>query len=367
MLIATLLAAPAAEGLFTRAILHSGAAAATVPATEGEAVTARLAGLAARPGTREALCELSPAKLVALTTRTSETAPRPDGDPLLAALAPRTRPFSPVVDGDVVPRSPLEAAGQGAGTEVEVLLCTNRDEGQLFLAPTGVLTQIGDATLEAAALTLYGLTADGLLPTGPTARARPPAGCCRRSGAIRSFWAPTLALAEARVSAGSPTWLARFDAVTEDANDGLGSCHAADVPFAFGTIGLPEALARRRIGASPRRARPATPCTGTWVGFASGEGPGWARYGLQHRPTAVFTDTITVVEDLAGDERRALSVRQPARVLEQRGLGERPTRRAAAHRGCRRPRGRAAPACAAGLRRIRSANRRSRSPGDRAR
>ena len=304
MLIATLLAAPAAEGLFTRAILHSGAAAATVPATEAETVTARLAALASRPGTRAALSELSPAELVALTTRTSETAPRPDGDPLLAALAPRTRPFSPVVDGDVVPRSPLQAAREGAGAEVEVLFCTNRDEGQLFLAPTGVLEQIDDATLETAALTLYGLNADGLA----TYRAnRPGASAGRILSAIwgdRSFWAPTLALAEARVGAGAPTWLARFDAVAEDDNEGLGSCHAADVPFAFGTIGLPELAAR--IGPDPSQ-EACDALHGTWVAFACGEGPSWEPYELQRRPTAVFTDRITVVEDLAGDERRALS------------------------------------------------------------
>ena len=302
MLTATLLAAPAAEGLFSRAIMHSGAAAATVPATDGAQVTARLAALADRPGTRKALSECSPAELVTLTGRTSETAPRREGDPLLAALAPRARPFSPVIDGDVVPRSPLDAARDGAGSEVPVLFCTNRDEGQLFLAPTGVLEQIDDGILETAALKLYGLTADGLA----TYRAnRPTATPGRVLSAIwgdHSFWVPTLALAEARVHAGAPTWLARFDAVAEADNDGLGSCHAADVPFAFGTIDLPELAAR--IGARPSRAA-GDALHGTWVAFACGEGPDWDPYELQRRPTALFTAAITVIEDPAGDERRA--------------------------------------------------------------
>ena len=302
MLIATLLAAPAAEGLFNRAIMHSGAAAATVPAADGERVTTRLAALADRPGTRAALSGCSPAELVTLTGRTSETTPRRDGDPLLAALAPRTRPFSPVIDGDVVPRSPLDAAREGAGAEVEVLFCTNRDEGQLFLAPTGVLERIDDAILRAAATQLYGLTADGLATYRSTRAAATPGRVLSAIWGDHSFWVPTLALVEARVHAGAPTWLARFDAVAEIDNGGLGSCHAADVPFAFGTIDLPELVAR--IGAHPSRAA-SDALHGTWVAFACGDGPGWEAYELPRRPTAVFTDAITVVEDPAGDERRA--------------------------------------------------------------
>ncbi|HET9101932.1 MAG TPA: carboxylesterase family protein [Solirubrobacteraceae bacterium] len=302
MLIATLLATPAAEGLFTRAIMHSGAAAATASAAQAEQVTARLAALAGRPGTRAALAQLSPAELVTLTGQTSASALAGDGDPLRAALAPRRRPFSPVIDGDLVPRSPLQASREGAGAEIEVLLCTTRDEGQLFLAPTGVLQRIDDALLTDAAEQLYGLSAAGLSAYRGNRPAATPGRILSAIWGDHSFWIPALALAGARVQARAPTWLARFDAVREADNDGLGSCHASDVPFAFGTIDLPQLAPR--IGAHPSRAA-SDALHGTWVAFAAGQDPGWAPYDFERRPTALFTDTITVVEDPAAEERQA--------------------------------------------------------------
>ncbi len=55
-------------------------------------------------------------------------------------------PFSPVVDGEVLPRAPWRALLSGAARDVELLTGHNRDEYRLFIAVSGRLGKITDAT-----------------------------------------------------------------------------------------------------------------------------------------------------------------------------------------------------------------------------
>ena len=54
-------------------------------------------------------------------------------------VAPTVTPFSPVVDGEVLPSTPWEALAAGAARDVELLVGHNRDEYRLFLALGGLL------------------------------------------------------------------------------------------------------------------------------------------------------------------------------------------------------------------------------------
>lgn len=65
----------------------------------------------------------------------------------------------------------------------------------------------------------------------------------------------------------------RFDGLGIADNGGLGSCHAAEIPFVFGTTGRPEL--RLLIGANPPAAVAGT-MHSTWVQFAATGDPGWA-------------------------------------------------------------------------------------------
>lgn len=306
MAIGPLLAVPSARGLFHRAILHSGAASHTLTPDQASALAAQLSAVVDRPATRAALSELTPRELLDATAQMFERARNLAAADELAPLALRTLPLAPVVDGDLLPEDPLLAAAQGAGADVPALLCRTRDESRLFVVPTGALAAVDDATLDRAAGELYGLPADGLA----VYRAQRP-GCAAAEVLAdiytdRLYLLPATALAEARASAGGSTWMARFDAIGLAENDGLGSCHASDLPFAFATIDEPSV--RARIGPSPSRAASEL-LHGAWVAFARDGDPGWPVYDVANRATALLpdADAVTVVKDPSGDERRAWS------------------------------------------------------------
>lgn len=275
MAIGALLAMPSARGLFSRAILHSGAASNAQTAGQATRVTGQLAAVAGLPATRAALNQLTPAELTEVTGRTIaqavNAASRP-ADSRLAAVALRQQPFGPVVDGEILPRDPLAAAADGATADVPVLLATTRDEARLFLVPPGALEQVDDGVLEAAATRLYGLTPAGLARYRASLPGESPADVLAAIWGDRRFLVPALQLAEAQIANGGPAWLARFDAVGLRDNAGLGSCHATDVPFAFATTGEPSL--RGRLGPAPSHAA-AGVLHGARVAFARSGDPGW--------------------------------------------------------------------------------------------
>jgi para-nitrobenzyl esterase len=302
MAIAPLLAAPSATGLFARAILHSGAASHVASAERAQRTAAQLGTTIGVPATRAALAEFDPGQLVAATAEMLGRARWIAAAGDLAPLALRQLPLAPVVDGDVLPQDPLTAAGHGAGADVPVLLCRTRDEARLFLVPGGALAGVDDRVLERAAPELYGLPADGLATYRAQRPGRSAADVLVDIYTDRLYLLPATALAEARAGAGATTWMARFDAVELEDNDGLGSCHASDLPFAFSTIDEPGV--RARIGASPSR-QAADALHGAWVSFARDGDPGWPAYEPVTRSTALFGEEVTVVDDPSGDERRA--------------------------------------------------------------
>lgn len=299
MAIGSLLAMPAARGLFSRAILHSGTGSTRLSLAEAERTAETFGEVLGLPATRAALADVPPERLVDAVEETFVRMQSVPDEPALAPVAPRFLPFAPVIDGDTLPRDPLAAVAESA--DVPVLVCTNRDEGRLFLVPSGAAETADDHTLEPA-VALYGLTPAGL---GIYRAGRPggtPADIMSAVVGDRRFLLPAIDLAEGRARVGARTWLARFDAVAPEDNEGLGSCHDADVPFFFATIDEPTLAPR--IGESPSRAA-SDVLHGAWVAFASTGDPGWPAYDLDTRATARFTDSVDVIDDLAAPERAA--------------------------------------------------------------
>ncbi len=100
----------------------------------------------------------------------------------------------------------------------------------------------------------------------------------------------------------APTWVYRFDYPDPEANNGLGACHGAEIPFVFDTVTQPQV--RPRIGDTPAQTVADT-MHHVWVSFITDGTPGWAPYTRQDRMTALITDKVTKVADPAGDERLA--------------------------------------------------------------
>ena len=92
----------------------------------------------------------------------------------------------------------------------------------------------------------------------------------------------------------------RFDHPEPQDNHRFGACHAAEVPFVFDTATREEV--RPLIGDAPSQAV-ADQVHRVWVDFITRGDPGWARYDTARRTTGLLTETITAVDDPAGDER----------------------------------------------------------------
>lgn len=71
------------------------------------------------------------------------------GGSLGAGRAPGD-PFSPVVDGDVLPVTPWQALADGAGRDVQLLVGHTRDETRLLAALDGLLGQVTPEQAETA-------------------------------------------------------------------------------------------------------------------------------------------------------------------------------------------------------------------------
>jgi para-nitrobenzyl esterase len=300
MSVTTLLSMPLSEGLFARAIAQSGAAAHTLTVEEGGTVAGYLAEALGVPADRDSIKAVPLDRLVqAASDLVVEVQTNPDparwGQLTLSLL-----PFAPTVDGAVVPVAPLPALAAGHGSDVALLIGSNRDEARLFLVAPGAIDQVDEPALAATAAA-YGLTGRAL----DVYRAnRPTASPGDVLAAVISDWffrLPAIRVAETRAAAATAgTWMYRFDLPGLQDNHRLGACHAAEIPFVFDTVARAEL--RPLIGDTPSRAV-ANRVHRIWVDFITHGEPGWTPYDTGSRTTGVLTQDVSVVDDPAGDER----------------------------------------------------------------
>jgi para-nitrobenzyl esterase len=300
MSVTTLLSMPLSAGLFAQAIAESGAGAHTLTVSQGRMVGEYLAAALGVPAERSAFAGVPLDKLVQAASDLVvevQTAPDPAR---WGSLALSLLPFAPVVDGSVLPAAPLPAFAAGQGSGVPLLIGSNRDEARLFLVAAGTIDLIDAVTLGAVA-GAYGLPDAGLAVYSGN---RPGDSAGDVMAAVITDWffrIPAVRVAEARFGTGSGrTWMYRFDYPAPSSNYGLGSCHGAEIPFVFDTLGLPSV--RARLGSSPSQAV-ADRVHRVWVDFVTSGAPGWAAYDAARRTTGLLAEDVAVVDDPAGDER----------------------------------------------------------------
>jgi len=305
MSVGSLLGMPSARGLFRRAVAQSGAAHNVhdreTATRAAEQFLAEL-GLEPRQAARH-LRELPPDKLIDLHEQTVMKLGRKLG--LLA--------FQPMVDGDSLPRPPLEAVRQGAAADVSLLTGTTRDEWRLFgvwdpsvakLDEAGLREQIGrqvgDAERAAEVVEAY-------------REARPQASAGDLLHAIetdRVFRIPCLRLAEAQCAHRRDVFVYRFDWESPAFGGSLGACHAVELPFVFGVAGRegPQAF----VGGGPEAERLERRALASWTAFARRGDPtnrelpegGWPAYDPERRATMILGRDAAVELDPASRERR---------------------------------------------------------------
>jgi para-nitrobenzyl esterase len=278
--IAALLVMPAAVGLFGRAIAQSVPGTFFSPALAAD-ITAAIAAQAGLPATADAFKAAGPARLTA-----AADAVRP-GDHLgrWGPVAYTPTPFSPVVDGEVLPVAPWQSVAAGAARHVDLVTGHTRDEYRLFLHLFGLH---GKVTAEMADDALGALGP----PDGQAAyrTAYPDADPETLFELVHSDWLfrmPTLHLAQAHAAAGGRTFL--YEVRYPAAVDQLGACHAIDVPLVFGNY---EALGQMLFGPEPPASAVAVGnlMREQWAAFAASGDPGWPPYAPGRRLTRIFDD-----------------------------------------------------------------------------
>lgn len=304
MSIGCLLGAPAAAGLFRRALPQSGAAQAVQSPAEAEATAM---GLAAAAGvTVDDLPDLGLARI--LEAQQSVSASRLSG---FGGAAGPLLPFSPVVDGVVLPQHPLDAVAGGSAQGVDLLTGTTAEEFRLFT----VMLQndpLADEALQKRVARIVGDEGRAGDIVAVYREERPEATNHDLAVAIATDWIfrlPAERLLEAHHGHGT-TWSYRFAWRSTAFGGRLGACHALDIPFCFdvvdrgGTVFFLGELTdgARRLAAAMRSA---------WTSFArtgepAGDGlPAWPTWDPERRATMVLDEASAVVDDPFPRARRA--------------------------------------------------------------
>jgi para-nitrobenzyl esterase len=296
-LAATLMAVPAASGLFSQVIIQSGTAAgyaAYQPAQARRQAAQVLAELGIAHPNAGVLRKLGLDELLSAQARVKRA-------------ARTTVPFLPVVDGRVLPVLPLDAMGTPAAGGLRVLIGNNHDEEDLGRIPPILLSDDDvRGILSRARALLPGLTADELE---------------RYIGTWANHRLPATRIAERLSAAGTTVWMYRLDWRLAPRGSGPGAPHSLEIPLVFADtrnprLALTELLARAGQGRVEGISRV---LHGSWTEFIRRGDPGggfpagaerlrWPPYTPGRRATMVFDDTCA----LEADPDRAIRLLWPA-------------------------------------------------------
>jgi para-nitrobenzyl esterase len=309
--VSTLLAMPAAEGLFHRAIIQSGA---RLRGSMPDAATANAKrvldelGVGADPMSK--LRSLSAAQLVealpAVARKSGEAGAGGGG-------------LGPVVDGTNLPGHPFHPTAAPFSKSVAIMVGSTRDEltYQLIMHPDfGDLDEAGLRRKLAAQLASRRDRFDDVQPaqiehliTSYRER-RPAASPADLLVALASDGTrlASIRLAERRSDAdAAPVFMYLVTWESPALKGALGSTHCIDLPFVFDNLALAEDFVGRR----PEREKLASQMSDAWISFARNGDPGhvgllsWPAYSRKNRATMIFDAESRIEDDPLGIEREA--------------------------------------------------------------
>jgi para-nitrobenzyl esterase len=268
MSVGALMTMPAAQGLFHRAIMESGAGHHAISPAGALKVGQRLAKALGVAATREAVATASTAGVIAAQAAVSAQLGKSPFRRTWGDVATNLMPFEPVIDGDVLPELPIRAIENGAGRDIDVLVGYNTQEARLFfldLPTSGVKTRITTFLMSR----LFGLGRKDLAAyRGWTANDHEALVALLTDAVYRI---PALHLAEAHGRA----HVYRFSWESPAYDGRLGASHAMELPYVFDNLADPN---WRGLLGGPGSQPVATRMHTAWVDFAKTGTPGWPPY-----------------------------------------------------------------------------------------
>ena len=293
------LATPEAAGLVRRAIVQSGSGLGAFTTEQAARVTRAAAEALGVEPRAEDFAEISDDRLVEAASRLAgiDLRTATHHDPL-AGLSP----FSLVLD-----TQPAVSVTAGLAAEVDLLVGTTTEEGNLYLVPVGRYATSTAEDVDAAAARSHPRPAQLV---EAYRKARPEASAAELRSAIMGdalFGAGSWALADAHAAhPGSATFAYEF-AWRSHALDGeLGATHAVDLPFVFDLAHLPALHGPAALlGPDEPPAGLAARVHETWVRFAQTGEPGWDPYDTDRQAKLRIEAEWTQLDDPRGRERQA--------------------------------------------------------------
>ena len=306
----TMMATPAARGLFARAIAESPAADLVISKESAALFADEFLRLLADPDRRSTDVEnrpepFSPDEARRLLDGASATEIYRAGNRLqgFARHAPTADPFpyGPVSGGDSLPQAPLDAARDGATAPVPLIIGTNRDEGMLFAKfwnilpdPQRTLLRVEDQAARDEIVNSY----DGGAEASAADRVR--------LAADGIFWAPVVGFADAHRKV-APTYVYRYDYFTKAlAKAGVGATHATELFAVFGAYRTPL-FGSLAAGDWKAAGRIIAEVQGRWGAFARSSVPDqqWPVYDADTCSVLIIDRTIRVDSDPDASRREA--------------------------------------------------------------
>ncbi len=287
MSVGTLLAAPAARGLFHKAIPQSGAchtgAARERANRNAEKIMKKLGA-----STAEAMLALTPAQLLTGIMLPDGKTPDPE-----FGMA-----YQPVIDGTIMPKTAFDVFSDGASSDIAIMIGSTLDEWKLFAPMDRGAAKLDRAGLAArCSRRMAPDVADALI--GSYEKARASRGASTAAPEIfsaletdRVFRIPALRLAEVHSQRRSSIYNYLFTWPSPAAGGMLGSCHALELGFVFGTNHLPGMP--QFAGTGPVVERLGTEMQDAWLAFARAGDPScerlgaWPQYDASRRATMIL-------------------------------------------------------------------------------
>lgn len=299
--VGTLLAMPAAKGLFQAAVIQSGP---TIRVVSREDAT-----FAARAVFDE--LQIAPREV-----RKLQQVPLDKLMPAYLAASRKHRfnhtvsGFAPVVEGRVLPQHPFHPAAATVMPEVPLIIGTNRTEMTLQLSGDAAAFQLDEAGMLTRARELLGEQADATVEVyrkaAPTAS---PAELYFLMISDHRYCAPIMKIAERRAALNAaPVHCYYFCWETPVQQGRLKSPHALEIAFVFDNT----ERSARYTGGGARPAALADKISDAWIAFARSGKPAttklpvWTPYTARQRATMVFNDQSDVLDDPLGARRSAM-------------------------------------------------------------
>ena len=290
MSIGTLLAMPAAKGLFQKAILQSGASQTILDSARASRIATKLMDTLGIHSITD-LLDVSSEQLLAAQNKISGEGGR---------LA-----FQPVVDGASLPQQPIEAIANGSASDVSLLIGTNRDEMRLFTVMDSTQATPDMSILEH----LFGTKANDV---AAIYEANQPEHSSSDAWidflTDRTFRIPAIRLAEKQLVHGANVWMYRFDWPTPAFGGRMKACHGLEIPFVWNN--LDKYGVNLLTGDDPARQKVADVMHQSWIMYACTGNPHaaglpqWPAYYDTQRATMLFNEECQVVNDPQAVERQ---------------------------------------------------------------